>query len=133
MGTVFKKKIKVDNADFTILEIQNWEYRIPDLNTKNSFEVSFHQMLDYNSLRSRLIITDSNNNPLEGTISIKKQETQWSFLPKNLWKPGEYVLHVNTRLEDPSGNNLNGLFDHKTGSLKYRKEGVVERIPFSIK
>ena len=133
MATSFQKNITVEKADVTVPEIKNWIFTIPEAKSKNSFELSFPQMLDYNSLKLRLIITDNENNPVEGVVSIKNQETQWSFQPKYYWKAREYVLHVNTRLEDPSGNNLNGLFDHKIGSLRYKKEGVIERIPFTVK
>lgn len=133
MWTSFQKKITVEKADVTIPEIKNWTFTIPEAKSKNSFEVNFPQMLDYNSLKERLIIADNENNLIEGVVSIKKQETQWSFQPKYYWKSGEYILYVNTRLEDPSGNNLNGLFDHKIGSLRYKKEGVVETIPFRVK
>ncbi|MEM7549821.1 MAG: hypothetical protein AAF363_09105 [Bacteroidota bacterium] len=133
MATSFQKNITVEKADVTFPEIKNWKLTIPEANSKKSFEASFLQMLDYNSLKERLIITDDENNPVEGVISIKNRETQWSFQPKYHWKPGEYVLYVNARLEDPSGNNLNGLFDHGIGSLRYKKEGIVESIPFTLK
>ncbi|MEO0901846.1 MAG: hypothetical protein AAFY00_07395, partial [Bacteroidota bacterium] len=88
------------------------------------------QTLDYNSLKQRILLTDSNKNIVEGLVKIRKQETEWHFSPKEPWQCGNYVLHVNSRLEDPSGNNLNGLFDHKIGTLKNEKEGIIETIPF---
>ncbi|WP_299218665.1 hypothetical protein [uncultured Aquimarina sp.] len=133
MTTSFKKNITVENADTRIPEPKNWKLNIPEVNSNKSFIVHFSQILDYNSLRQRLIITDTKNNPIEGSVSIKNQETQWSFQPKEYWESGDYILHINKRLEDPSGNNLNGLFDHKVGSLKYSREGVLEKIPFTIK
>lgn len=133
MKTSFKKDITIEKADLTIPKTADWKLDIPKANSTNSFVINFPHMLDYNSLKQRLIITDTKNNPVKGIISIKNQETQWSFQPKQTWKAGSYILYVNTRLEDPSGNNLNGLFDHKIGSLKYKKEGVIEKIPFTIK
>ncbi|MEM7485228.1 MAG: hypothetical protein AAF348_08465 [Bacteroidota bacterium] len=133
MKTSFRKKITIEKSDITIPKISDWKLTIPEIKSKDSFVVSFQQMLDYNSLKQRLVITDAKNNPIEGSISIKNQETQWSFQPNEPWKSGSYILYVDTRLEDPSGNNLNGLFDHKIGSLKYSREGVLEKIPFTIK
>ncbi|MEM6516782.1 MAG: hypothetical protein AAF688_11415 [Bacteroidota bacterium] len=132
MRTSYKKSITAENADTQIPEPENWKLNIPEVKSKKSFVVRFPQILDYNSLRQRLIVTDIRNNPIEGVVSIQNQETQWSFQPKTYWESGDYILHINTRLEDPSGNNLNGLFDHKIGSLKYKKEGVIEKIPFTI-
>ncbi|MEO0572649.1 MAG: hypothetical protein AAF039_13165 [Bacteroidota bacterium] len=133
MNTSFKKSMRIKKADLTVPSIAAWKLTIPEVNSTNSLVVDFPEMLDYNSLKQRLIITDDKNNPTGGLISIKRQETQWNFQPKHPWKEGRYILHVNTRLEDPSGNNLNGLFDHKTGTLKYPKEGFLEKIPFNIK
>ncbi|MEM9650173.1 MAG: hypothetical protein AAF969_16975 [Bacteroidota bacterium] len=128
----YKKNITVESADIGIPKPENWKLTIPEVKSKKRFVVRFPKMLDYNSLKQRLIVTDTKNKPVEGVVSIQNQETQWSIQPKEYWKSGDYILHINTRLEDPSGNNLNGLFDHKIGSLKYKKEGVIEKIPFTI-
>ena len=133
MTNSFQKRIMIEEADIIIPELKNWKLIIPKTKSKTGFVLEFPQILDYNSLRERLIITDNENLPIEGIVSIKNQETEWSFQPTKSWESGDYILHVNTRLEDPSGNNLNGLFDHKTGSLKYRIEGIVKKIPFTIK
>lgn len=133
MARSFQKRIRVEEVDLIIPESENWNLVIPKAKTKTNFVVEFPQILDYNSLKERLLVTDSENHRIEGIISIKNQETEWNFQPTKTWESGDYILHVNTRLEDPSGNNLNGLFDHKTGSLKYRKEGIVKKIPFTIK
>ena len=42
------------------------------------------------------------------------------------------LLHYRGRLEDPAGNNLNGLFDHRIGSLKENKEGRIYKIKLLI-
>lgn len=133
MTTTFNKKISVTVADTLIPETSNWKLSIPKAKSISNFTVSFPEMLDYNSLQQRLIVTDNKNNPIEGLITIKNQETQWCFQPKKPWQNGQYILHINARLEDPSGNNLNGLFDHKIGSLKNKQEGKIETITFTIK
>ncbi|MEM1001873.1 MAG: hypothetical protein AAGH46_04410, partial [Bacteroidota bacterium] len=133
MDNSFKKKITVSKADVSSPKIENWNLTIPKANSKNSLEVNFSEILDYNSLKQRLIITDDKNRPIKGILSLEQEETKWNFKPEQNWKSGAYILHVNTRLEDPCGNNLNGLFDHKIGSLKHKKEGVIEKVPFTIK
>lgn len=132
MARAFRKDFTIERADTLIPEPKNWKLTIPKGNTKNSFIVSFPHMLDYQSLLDRLILTDRDNKPIEGHITIKKQETQWHFQPQDPWEAGEYMLHIHTRLEDPAGNNLNGLFDHKIGSLKYKSEEATEKITFTI-
>lgn len=129
---VYKKKFFVTKADSTIPATKNWKFTIPKANGNASFMAEFPEMLDYNSLLQRLVITDNHNNPIQGTVTIKNEETQWFFTPNDPWTMGWYTLYINTRLEDPAGNNPNGSFDHKIGSLKYEKEGVIEQIAFKI-
>ncbi|MEL6485254.1 MAG: hypothetical protein AAFP96_10460 [Bacteroidota bacterium] len=129
----FQKRLTVEEADVIIPKLENWKLTVPKTKSTTSFVVEFPQILDYNSLRERLIITDNKNLPIEGVVFIKNEETKWSFQPKGPWKSGDYILYVNTRLEDPAGNNLNGLFDHKSGNLKYNKEGVTKKISFTIR
>ncbi|MEM9076186.1 MAG: hypothetical protein AAGC43_04060 [Bacteroidota bacterium] len=128
----FKKEWKVITADNKVPDIKNWRFNMPKANTKDKYIVHFPQMLDYNSLKQRLLLTDSKKKAIEGQVEIKGRETEWHFSPKEPWRCGNYILHVNSRLEDPAGNNINGLFDHKIGTLKYEKEGVIETIPFQI-
>ncbi|MEM8847626.1 MAG: hypothetical protein AAGD17_11040 [Bacteroidota bacterium] len=132
MRKPFQKEINVEHADYQIPNTEKWQFNIPESNSKETFVVRFPQMLDYNSLRQRLLLTDSKKKPIKGLVDIKKHETEWHFSPNEPWQCGGYILHVNSRLEDPAGNNLNGLFDHEVGTLKYEKEGVVETIPFQI-
>ncbi|MEO1030931.1 MAG: hypothetical protein AAFX55_05985 [Bacteroidota bacterium] len=132
LKTPFIKTFVVTRADTLAPNIQHWDLTIPASNSKNDFSIVFPEMLDFNSLKQRLIITNSKQEVIKGVVTIEKNETLWKFKPNTPWKKGHYFLFINTRLEDPSGNNLNGLFDHKIGSLKYDKEGETLHIPFVI-
>lgn len=132
MEKPFEKVFHVEKADLQIPNSDKWQITFPKAGTTEAFVLDFPQMLDYNSLRQRLMITDANNIPIDGEILIGKSETEWRFSPIHPWQSKSYILHINTRLEDPSGNNINGLFDHAIGTLKYRKEGVIETIPFTL-
>jgi len=129
----FIKEFSVSKADTIAPDIQGWDLNIPTYNNKEDFGIEFPEMLDFNSLSQRLIITNSKNEVIKGSVLIEQKETVWKFKPTIPWKKGNYFLYINARLEDPSGNNLNGLFDHKIGSLNYNKEGKTLHIPFTIK
>ena len=90
-------------------------------------------MLDVMSLRNRLMVTTMEGIEVAGKSDIRNAEESWEFTPQVKWEPGQYVLLVHSRLEDPSGNNLNGLFDHPVGSLKREDEDQLQRIVFEIK
>ncbi|MDT0607725.1 hypothetical protein [Croceitalea rosinachiae] len=133
MITAYTKKFTVESSDLTPPDIDSWNLGVPKSNTKDYITVYFPSMLDYFSLEQRLVVTDAEKNVIKGDVSIGKHEKSWLFTPDSFWREGEYFLFINTRLEDPSGNNLNGLFDHKIGALKYEKEGTTLSIPFQIK
>ncbi|MEL6866730.1 MAG: hypothetical protein AAFP19_20070 [Bacteroidota bacterium] len=129
---VYKKSFHVSTEDRLSPNTALWSLRIPKAESLSPLLIQFPQMLDQLSLLQRLQLTDQNKQPIPGKVEIKKQETLWQFTPSSEWQAGDYVLYVHARLEDPCGNNLNGLFDHKVGSLKNEREGMIERIPLSI-
>jgi len=89
-------------------------------------------MLDWYSLRQRVVVTDESKNVVKGEITIGDREETWHFTPNEPWLTGDYFLFVNARLEDPAGNNLNGLFDHQVGSLKFDREGETISTKFRV-
>ncbi|MEO0732388.1 MAG: hypothetical protein AAFZ52_06110, partial [Bacteroidota bacterium] len=110
-----------------------WEIQVPKANSQSPLIIRFPAMLDRLSLLQRLQLTDENKQRISGQIEITEQETEWRFVPNEKWAAGNYMLHVHGRLADPCGNNLNGLFDHKIGSLKYDQEGRIKTINLILK
>lgn len=130
---VFTKLFYVNKDDRISPNTALWTMKIPKANSLSPLIVQFPEMLDRLSLLQRLQLTDKDNQPIPGQVEILNQETEWHFVPAEKWSSGDYALYVHGRLEDPSGNNLNGLFDHKIGSLKNRREGEIEAIRIKIK
>ena len=126
------KSFFVSKEDRISPNIALWEIKTPTATSQSHLVVQFPEMLDQFSLRQRLQLTNKNNDPISGKIEISHQETIWRFTPSEPWLAGNYILHVHGRLEDPCGNNLNGLFDHTIGSLKNEEEGQIEAINLSI-
>ena len=48
-----------------------------------------------------------------GEIQLDATETVWCFKPRETWRPGEYSLQIDARLEDLAGNNLRGSFERE--------------------
>ena len=48
---------------------------------------------------------------IDGRIEIPSDETEWRFIPKYPWEPGDLRIVIDPALEDPAGNNLNSVFD----------------------
>jgi len=129
----FIKSFYVSKEDRLSPNTKQWIVEIPKSNSQLPLIIYFPEMLDRLSLLQRLQLTDKNNQPLNGQIEIIKQKTGWRFVPTEKWSSGDYNLYIHARLEDPAGNNLNGLFDHKIGSLKNKQEGTIEKITITIK
>ena len=129
---VYAKSFYVNVEDSLSPNTALWTMKIPRANGQQPLIVQFPAMLDRLSLLQRLHLTDKNNETNLGDIDIAKDETGWRFKPVNDWSAGNYFLYVHGRLEDPCGNNLNGLFDHKIGTLKNEREGMTERISVTI-
>ena len=121
----FVKSLYITEADTLEPDVGQWDIRFPPAYSTLPFTIIFPDMLDQFSLQQRIMVTATDHVPVEGRVEIGDQERVWTFTPDERWELDDYYLHVNTRLADPAGNNLNGLFDHEPGSLKYTKEGEV--------
>ncbi len=128
----FEKKFMVGDLDTIAPSIEQWDIRFPQVRSTVPLRIAFPESVDLMSLYHRLTIANDHGIKMEGAIEIGTKEKQWTFTPMETWKKGNYTIYVNTRLADPSGNNLNGLFNHRVGSLNYEKEGETIEIPFSL-
>ncbi len=129
----FVKDFLVKKADTIMPNIHNWTVIPPKSNGKSPLQIIFPQVLDRLSLFNQIrLYDDTKKQIIEGKIEVINQEKEWRFIPKKKWKKGAYTLLINSRLEDPAGNNLNGLFDHQIGSLKSDQEGKVLELKITI-
>ena len=128
----FVKDIYVQTEDQQIPEVKNWNINPPKARTKEPLSIHFPQILDRLSLLHRIRLINENGAIVKGHIELTNQEKQWHFIPQEAWKKGRYTIQINSRLEDPAGNNINGLFDHAIGGLKYKNEGKIIELDLSI-
>lgn len=128
----FTKMFSVISADTVPPAINDWLIEPPLANTKNPLKIGFPDMLDLLSLKNRLAVVNAKEEVVEGEVVVGESEQSWAFIPQKKWEKGTYLLMVHTRLEDPSGNNSNGLFDHPVGSLRYENEDQLLKIPFEL-
>jgi hypothetical protein len=128
----FVKRFFVSAADTLSPDTDRWNLILPKSQTRQVLTIKFEDIIDQLSLHQRIAVVTSRKDVVEGKITLGENEREWNFNPSQPWQQGEYFVYVNARLEDPAGNNLNGLFDHKIGSLKYEKEGENIRLPIYI-
>ncbi|MEM9897100.1 MAG: hypothetical protein AAF789_12090 [Bacteroidota bacterium] len=128
----FTQVFTVADEDLSPPNTDLWVFSMPKAESKAPLIVRFPEALDRLSLLQRLKLTDTEKQPLTGHVKIADNETEWHFYPDENWVANDYILFVHSRLEDPSGNNLNGLFDHKPGTLRNDQEGNIEIIPLKL-
>ena len=114
----FTKVFIAKKEDTIAPSINDWIINSPHANTLQPFTVSFKESIDHISASTYLVITDGKGEKIKGNIVLKMNESIWEFTPLIRWRKGTYKLYINDRLEDIAANNLNGIFDHKQGSLK---------------
>ena len=126
------KDFFVTKADIEMPNLENWDVTTPKTNNRSPLTIDFSQILDYQSINNSIQLINGERQIVSGTIEITNNETRWEFFPLKKWKKGTYSIMINSRLEDPAGNNMNGLFDHKIGSLKSPLEGKMVEIKITL-
>jgi len=133
LESLYTKEIYVSKEDKEIPNIKNWEIITPKSNSYAPLKIYFPQILDRLSLYHKIRLSDERSEVVYGEVEISNQEKTWQFIPDKKWKKGFYILEINSRLEDPVGNNLNGLFDHELGSLINEHEGEKVELHIEIR
>ncbi|MBN3519214.1 hypothetical protein JYB62_04300 [Algoriphagus lutimaris] len=106
-----------------------WLIEIPSSNTFDSLILEFNELLDYPLLNEIFSIKGENDSSIKGEFEIGIHEKSIRFGPNISWKPGEYCIQIESRLEDLGGNNLNRLFEK---DLVDAKRLLTEETPFKV-
>ena len=107
----YEKNFFVGERDNSSPNPDQWTTNTVKAATRESLVVFLNEPLDYILLKNAIQITDDKDNPITGTIEAIEKETRLNFTPTDAWKPGNYRIEIEGRLEDIAGNNLNRLFD----------------------
>jgi hypothetical protein len=87
--------------------------------------------MDQALLERMIWVTDGGK--VMGTAAITEHETRWQFMPQRQWTSGSYRIVVDTRLEDPAGNNLRRPFEIDVfHPIQRRIEVATVELPFRV-
>ena len=111
MRSNYEKIFYVGKRDNESPHLNTWIIDQPKAFSKDTLIVHLHESLDYLLLKNAIYITDTKSIPIVGSFEPAANETKLRFIPAEPWKPADYMIHVEARLEDLAGNNLNRLFD----------------------
>jgi hypothetical protein len=106
----FNKLFHVTEPVREPIAVEQWRILSPAPKSREPLEVTFPRPLDWALLWHTLSVI-SEDEPIEGRITIDQDERRWRFTPKSSWSPGRYRIRVASGLEDVCGNNLLGPFD----------------------
>lgn len=107
----FEKEFSVVQPDIESPRLDNWNLKVPEANSKSELRLEFPEALDEALLSRVLLVLDSNDRVVEGSIRIDYGEQRWSFEPREAWREGGYRVQVETILEDVSGNSVGRPFE----------------------
>jgi hypothetical protein len=104
-----------------------WVIETPKPESDQPVELVLHESLDYMLLKNAIHVTDDKGNDVPGIIGVKKKERSIEFTPSSPWKAGNYILEVESRLEDLAGNNLDHPFDNDMTQQQKEQKDVFKR------
>lgn len=94
-----------------------WKVEVPSAATNEPLIVHFESPLDYFLVKNTITVKAGDGSMVSGNIEIDDDETIYRFIPATPWQVGQFVLQVESRLEDLAGNNLNRPFDRDVDGL----------------
>ncbi|MEO1052999.1 MAG: hypothetical protein AAFX87_20355 [Bacteroidota bacterium] len=106
----YDRTIYVSAADRQHPFTTQWQLSKPKVATSEVLQIDFGESLDY-VLANYCLQIKRNGEMLPGQIALQNEERMWQFQPHELWQRGEYIIEVQSRIEDLAGNNLNRVFD----------------------
>jgi hypothetical protein len=128
LGAAYEKIFIAGKSDSASPDPDNWVINQPKASTREALTIDLHESLDYLLLKNAIRITDYNGKIIKGSFEPMLKETILSFTPTEAWRPADYLVKIEARLEDLAGNNLNRLFDTDiTRSGKSEKQTAFTR------
>ena len=107
----YHKNFTVGQRDDASPDPAEWTLDKPKAGSRQPLKIDLYESLDYILLKNAVRITNDQGNNINGIVEIANEETILVFTPSGEWKPGNYTVEIESRLEDLAGNNLNRLFD----------------------
>lgn len=109
-----------------------WQITVPEKNTKSGLGIDFTEFLD-SFLVEETIKVYKGETEIEGAFFISKKANSLVFIPVQPWEKGNYMIQIESRLEDLAGNNLNRLFDEDLTQNKELSNSKFKVLEFVIK
>jgi hypothetical protein len=104
-----EKHFTVVEADRVSPNVASWKVTAPT--TSEPLTILFPEPMDEALLHRMILVRAANGKEIPGEVKVSQQETRWTFQPAMAWTSGNYLVEVDTALEDLAGNKIGRLFD----------------------
>jgi hypothetical protein len=111
LGASRCKTFRAAKAEFNRLDPNSWTIESPHSGTTAPLLVRFPKPLDRAMLERVIRVLGPAGVEVAGTIEVIREETCWTFQPREVWSTQRHVLVVSTLLEDSAGNNIRRPFE----------------------
>lgn len=128
----FNKSFVAGNRDSLSPDTDHWKLMLPIKNLKNALIIHTDEPLDHYLFEESLQIKDENGVTIKGNFEIFNRDKSCRFIPRSKWKPGNYSIRIESRLEDLAGNNLNRPFDRDIVTTREALQVPWHEIKFKI-
>lgn len=106
----FRKEYRVGPPIERPLSATQWRIAAPAAGSREPLRLTFPAPLDHGLVQRALSVVRGDA-VLAGDVQVDKGETEWRFVPRNAWTPGDYAVSVLPVLEDPAGNRIGRAFE----------------------
>ena len=107
-----RRSFTAGRAEERALDTAKWKIAPPRPGTRDPVVVTFPWALDYGLLHRALTVhARTTGSHVVGDIAVAGHETEWMLTPRDAWAAGDYMLRVQTLLEDPAGNRIGRAFE----------------------
>jgi hypothetical protein len=112
----YSKSFVTKGRDDQSPDISAWKIIAPAAGTKDVLEIRAKDPLDYYLWKETISVKNYKGETVSGVFKVSSTEKVLQFLPDAPWTKGFFTIHVEDRLEDLSGNNLDHVFDRVISS-----------------
>jgi hypothetical protein len=106
----YRRTFRVGPADTHPLDTAQWRIASPRAGTQAPLVVTFPEPVDH-GLLFRALGVRRGGEVVDGDVTVRANETQWSFTPHEPWRAGAYDLLALSILEDRAGNQIGRAFE----------------------
>lgn len=128
----FRRQYRVGPADERPLSTLAWRILAPPPGTRDAVAMTFPEPLDHGLLQRAIDVSHAGV-AVPGEVHVETGDTQWTFVPREPWQPGVYIIVVLPILEDLAGNRIGRAFEVRSpGEAVAAEDSVPISLPFRI-